>query len=184
MEDCQIIALYWARAEQAISETADKYGRYCRSIAMNILADVSDAEETINDTWLGAWNSIPPHRPDVLSAFLGKLTRRIALNRWRARRRNKRGGGEAALALSELEECIPASHSVEDAVEEKELIAVLDDFVAALPELERRIFLRRYWYLDPIGKISADFGFSGSKVKSMLHRTRAKLRTHLTQRGY
>ena len=108
MVDTEIVALYWARDERAIGESAQKYGSYCHAIALRILSDTQDAEESVNDTWLAAWNAMPPHRPAVLSAFLGKLTRRLSLKRWRDRHAQKRGGGAVALTLEELEELLPA----------------------------------------------------------------------------
>lgn len=175
MEDTHIVQLFWERSEAAISESSKKYGKYCYSIAYGVLANQEDAEESVNDTYLDAWNTMPPHRPSVLSTFLGKITRRISIDKWRARTAEKRGGGEIALALDELEECIPDSHSVEAEVELAELAQVLDHFVTSLPAMERRVFIRRYWYLDPIAVIAERFGFSQSKVKMMLHRQRAKL---------
>ena len=175
MEDAHIVQLFWARDQAAISESSQKYGKYCYSIAYGILADQEDAEESVNDAYLDAWNTMPPHRPAVLSTFLGKITRRISIDKWRARRAEKRGGGEIALALDELEECIPDGRSVEDEVELAELAQVINGFVMSLPPMERRVFIRRYWYLDPIAAIAERFGFSQSKVKMMLHRQRAKL---------
>ncbi len=184
MEDEQIIGLYWSRNEGAIRASEDKYGAYCRAIAMNILSSIPDAEESVNDTWLGAWNAIPPQRPAILSAFFGAITRRISLNRRRDARTQKRGGGQAELALDELSEIVPASSSVEEAIEEKELAGAVDAFLRTLPETERRVFLRRYWYLDSISDIARRFGFSESKTKSMLHRCRGKLLSHLRKGGY
>lgn len=179
MEDEKIIELFWNRSESAISETAQKYGNYCYSIAYNILTNNEDAEESVSDTFLAAWNTIPPKHPSVLAAFLGKLTRHISIDRWRMRNRQKRGGGEIVLALEELEECIPDSHTVEAVLEQKRLAAVFNGFLEHLPETERRVFLCRYWYLDPISRIADRCGFSESKVTSMLHRTRKKLRITL-----
>lgn len=179
MEDAHIIQLFWARDQAAISESSKKYGKYCHSIAYGILGDQGDAEESVNDAYLDAWNTIPPHRPAVLSTFLGKLTRRVAIDMWRARTAEKRGGGEVALALDELAECIPDGRSVEAEVETAELAKVLDSFVMSLPPMERRVFIRRYWYLDPVADIAGQFGFSQSKVKMMLHRQRAKLLARL-----
>jgi len=179
MEDEKIVALYWDRSETAISETDRKYGKYCYSIAYNILTNNEDAEESVSDTFLAAWNTIPPKRPSVLAAFLGKLTRHISIDRWRMRNRQKRGGGEIVLALEELKECIPDSHTVEAVLEQKRLAAVFNEFLNHLPETERRVFLCRYWYLDPISRIADRCGFSESKVTSMLHRTRKKLRITL-----
>jgi len=183
MEDSKIIDLYWARSEQAIAETASKYGNYCYAIAYNVLSDPQDAEEAVNDTYSGAWNSMPPHRPSVLRTFLGKITRRISLKKCRDMSRDKRGSGEMALALDELDECIPSNKSVEDEVLANELSQILNRFIASLPITERRVFLCRYWYLDSIETISQEFNFSNSKVKSMLYRTRQKLLFHLRQEG-
>ena len=183
MEDSQIVSLYWERNEQALAETAAKYGNYCFSIAYNILSSREDADESVNDTYMSAWERIPPHKPAVLSAFLGKLTRRISLNKWRNRTRQKRGGGEVALALDELAGCIPGSADVSHHVEQKELRAAIVSFLNTLPCIERDVFVCRYWYLADIRKISQVFGYTESKVKSMLHRTRIKLRTHLKEEG-
>lgn len=183
MEDSQIISLYFSRDERAITETASKYAPYCRSIAYRILENHADSEEVLNDTYMGAWNSIPPNRPVSLSAYLGKISRRLALNRWRDSNREKRGGGEAALALDELEGCIPAGSSVEEVLQKKELSASVKRFVEALPQTERRIFVLRYWHLYSIREISQKYQFSESKVKSMLSRTRLKLQRHLKKEG-
>ena len=184
MDDKQILDLYFARKEQAIAETAKKYGKYCFSIARNILGNIPDAEETVNDTYIGAWNSIPPHRPCMLSTYLGKITRRLALKRWTANRAQKRGGGEVALALEELAGCIPSDFDVESRMEAAELAQTLNNFVRNLPLPERNVFLCRYWYLDSIEVIARRFDFSQSKVKSMLSRTRKKLYAHLQKEGY
>lgn len=183
MEDIEIIALYWARNEDAITRTAEKYGRFCGSIARNVLQNPEDAEECVNDTWLSAWNSIPPRQPENLAAFLARLTRNRAIDRWRAQRSEKRGGGSVALALEELSEVLPGGEEPARRLEQQELIRSLNRFLATLPETERNVFLCRYWYLDGIAAISASFGFSGSKVKSMLHRTRKKLRQALQKEG-
>lgn len=184
MDDKQIVDLYFARKEQAIRETAKKYGKYCFAIARNILQNSSDAEETVNDTYMGAWNSIPPHRPAMLSTYLGKITRRLALKRWTANRTQKRGGSEIVLALEELAGCIPSDFDVESRINEDELTQILNDFVRNLPNPESHIFLCRYWYLDSIEAIARRFDFSQSKVKSMLSRTRKKLYAHLQKEGY
>ena len=183
MADGHIVDLYWERSENAITETASKYGKYCYSIAYNILTNHNDAEESVNDTYLGAWNSMPPHRPTILSTFLGKITRRIAIKKWQKERAAKRGGGDIVIALEELEDCIPTGQSVEREIETAELGKVIDKFVIRLPLTERNIFICRYWYLDSISEICQQFGFSQSKVKSMLHRTRKKLRVYLEKEG-
>ena len=181
MEDSAIVELYWQRADEAIPETERKYGRYCRRIAYNITASREDAEECVNDTWLGAWNAMPDKRPSVLSTFLGYITRNFALNRLEARRSAKRGGGEAALALDELEDCIPSDASPERRLEQKELEAAIDAFVSGLPETERRIFISRYWFLIPVQEIADRLGCTQSKVKASLFRTRNKLRVYLQE---
>ncbi len=177
MEDSKIVALYWARDERAIAESAAKYGAYCRAIAAGILRDQRDAEESVNDTWIGAWGSMPPHKPERLSAFLGKITRRVSLKRHREKNAQKRGGGQVEPALEELSECVGAT--VDEALEEQELARLIDAFLDGLPDTEQRVFVCRYWYLDSVADIAERFGFSESKVKSMLHRTRGKLRDRL-----
>ena len=183
MDDHMIVQLYWERSEQAIGETEQKYGPYCYKIAHNILENREDAQESVNDTYLAAWNTIPPHRPTILSTFLGKLTRRISIDRWRSRSAYKRGGGQMVLALEELEECIPSNESAEQHYARKELLAAYLRFIENLPVTDRRVFLLRYWYLDSIGDIAQKYGFSESKVKSMLHRTRQKLHRCLVEEG-
>lgn len=171
MDDQSIIDLYWKRSEQAIAETAGKYGGLCYSIAYNVLTNNEDAEESVNDTYLAAWNRLPPHRPSVLSAFLGKLTRYLAIDKWRANRADRRGGGEIDLALDELE-TVAGSWDTETAYIYKEAVAAFNAFLDTLPETERNVLLRRYFLLDPVKDIAGSFGFSESKVKSMLLRTR------------
>ena len=179
MDDKEILDLYWSRSERAISETAGKYGAYCYTIANNILSSREDAEESVNDTYLAAWNAMPPKRPSCLPAFLGKITRYISLDRWKQRSRLKRGGGEVTLCLEELEGCLSGKESLEEDLIRKETLASINRFLEALPETERKVFLCRYWYLDPVAQIAERFGFSQSKVHSMLHRTRTKLSKHL-----
>lgn len=181
MDDESIINLYWQRSEKAIAETHHKYGSCFFSIAYNVLANREDAEESVNDTYLAAWNKLPPHRPAALAAFLGKITRNISISRWRARRAEKRGAGEIELALEELDACIPGGEDLEDTVICRETLAALNRFLSTLPGEERNVFLRRYWCMDSVAEIAASFGFSESKVKSMLHRTRGKLRAELAR---
>ena len=183
MEDAQIVELYFARSEQAIDETASKYGKYLFTIARNILTRTTDAEEAVNDTYLGAWRSIPPHRPTRLSTYLGKITRRVSLEKWKSAHAQKRGGGEPILALEELGECVSDGDAPEQIVELKELTQYLNAFIMSLPETEQKVFICRYWYLYPVKTIARDFGFSESKVKSMLSRTRGKLKNHLEKEG-
>ena len=183
MEDREIVELFWRRDENAIFQAEAKYGRYCGSIAAGILRDRGDTDECLNDTWMNAWNSMPPHRPQILSAFLGKITRFLALKKLREKNSLKRGGGEVALAFEELAETIPDGRDFRDELQAKELAEKLNEFLAGIGVTERRIFIRRYWYLEPISAISESLGFSRSKVKTDLWRTRAKLRTHLIKEG-
>lgn len=183
MDDQQIIDLYWDRSERAISETDAKFGKYCYSIAYNILTNHEDAEESVSDTYMAAWKAMPPRRPSILATFLGKITRHLSIDRWRSRNRYKRGGGEIVLALEELEDCVPSDETVEKSFERKQLAVSFNRFLETLPETERWVFLCRYWYMDSIADIADYFGFSTSKVTSMLHRTRKKLRDALEKEG-
>ena len=183
MDDKQILDLYWARAENAISETADKYGKYCHFIAYSILRNEEDSEECVSDTYMKAWGSTPPQRPQKLSAFLGKITRNLSLDRLRRHTARKRGCGQAALVLEELQECVPAADNVEQIVDDLALTEALDRFLASLPADTRKVFMRRYWYLCSVKEIAADFGISESKVKMLLLRSRNKLKGLLEREG-
>ena len=184
MEDSRIVDLYWERSEQAIYETQRKYDHYCFSIANNILPFREDAEESVNDTYLTAWNTMPPNRPSILSTFLGKLTRRISIDRWRNLSADKRGGGTVPIALDELAECIPGGSDPVAEVEAKELAEAVGRFLDTVPYTERKVFLMRYFDLAKIQTIANEFNMSTGKVKSMLYRTRNKLREHLQKEGY
>ena len=179
MDDSQILNLYFSRSETAIQETDKKYGGYCYKIAYSILANREDSEESVNDTYLNAWNCIPPRKPAKLSAFLGKLTRNIAIDRWRNMSAQKRGNGEVDIALDELSECVSGKQSIEDVIIQKEVVACLNRFLATLSDDERIVFLCRYWYVNSINEIADKTGFSIGKIKSMLHRTRGKLSRQL-----
>lgn len=181
MQDDRIIELYFARDEQAIAATSAKYNTYCMNIAMNILHNNEDSEECVNDTLLAAWNSIPPHRPEKLSAFLGKLTRNFSLNRHKALHAERRGGGEFALSLEELDECIEDPRSLGDNPEE--LGHLISDFLYTQSKEMRQVFVRRYFHSESIADIAERFDMSESKVKSILHRMRLGLKTHLTENG-
>ena len=183
MDDSSIVQMYWERNEEAIGKTKEKYGKYCYSIAYGILNNNEDAEESENDTYLGAWDSMPPHKPDVLKTFLGKITRNLSLNKWRDKTAIKRGAGEVGLTLDELTECIPATESIDRAIELKELGQIIDLFLRRIPENERNVFICRYWYFDYIADISKRYGYSVSKVKMMLYRTRKKLQIKLEEEG-
>ena len=184
MKDEAIIELFWARSEAAIHETDRAYGRYCQSIAYSILRVHEDAEETVNDTWPKAWDTIPPERPHHLKGFLGRITRQLSINRLERETAQKRGAGQYALALEELAECIPDQSRSEDLAELTALRDALNRFLRSLPTELRSVFLRRYWYAQSIAEIAAGCGMSESKVKSMLLRTRNKLRKLLTEEGF
>ena len=183
MDDQNIIALYWARSETAISETAQKYGGYCFSIAKNILTNHEDAEESVNDTYLTAWNAMPPRRPPALAAFLGKITRNLALDRYRYLTAEKRGGTETALALEELKDCVSGTETPQGQLDAKEVTAVIRAFLDRQPEMQRNIFLRRYWHMSSIRDIATAYSMSESKVTSLLFRQRKQLKTMLEKAG-
>ena len=184
MEDSEIVALYWARDEKAIAETAAKYGAYCSSIAVHILGDAADAEECVNDAYFSAWNAIPPHKPRFLSTFLGKLVRNLAFNRYNIRHAQKRGGHETTVILDELAEIVSDKENVENSVDERELIRELETFLRGLPQEKRWLFLRRYWYSDSVSDIAREIGKTENAVSVELNRIRKKLRDYLTKRGY
>lgn len=183
MEDREIIELYWRRSERAIACSEEKYGAYCRAVARQILRSLEDTEECVSDTWLAAWNAMPPHRPAVLRTFLGRLTRNLAVNRRIYDGAQKRGGGEVSLALDELRECA-GGDTTEEAFEAAELGRLIDRFLRGLSASECNLFLRRYWYLDSIDMLAARYGLRPGAVKTRLHRTREKLRTFLRKEGY
>lgn len=183
MEDREIVELYWQRSDVALTETQQKYGHYCYAIANGILRSEADAEECVNDVYVGAWNAMPPHRPDNLAAFLARITRNLSLKRLRAMTAEKRGGGETALALEELGEIIPARTGPAEQVEARELARALDAFLATLPVAQRRIFLCRYWYFDSVADIARRFGCSESKVKMTCKRVRDRLSQYLRKEG-
>ncbi len=184
MEDKEIIHLYWERNANAIQETATKYGGYCKAIAKNILGNNEDAEECVNDTYLNTWNSIPSNRPQVLSTYLGKITRNLSFDRCRHKRADKRGGGEMELVLEELGECVSGADGAEQEVEKKELVQAINDFLDTLPQKKCTIFLCRYWYVVPVSEIAARFGMSEGNVSVTLSRIRGKLKRYLKDRGY
>ena len=183
MDDLEIIELYFCRDEKALTETARKYGNYCYTVAFNVLNSIEDSKETVNDTYFELWNTIPPERPTVLSAFIGKITRRLAIGRWRKNTAVKRGGGEFEATLDELSECISDNANVEKIVEGKLVVSTINEFLKKLPDTERNVFICRYWYADSVKSVAKQFGFSESKVKSMLMRTRTKLKQKLAEEG-
>ena len=188
MEDQQIVDLYWERDERAIAESDAKYGRYCIQIALNILDNAQDAEECVNDTYLRAWNAIPPNRPTKLGAFLGKITRNLSLDRYKARKTAKRGNSLFLVSLDELSECIPDGSTgfgsgFDDETEARRIGECINRFLRKQSGEVRDVFICRYFYSDSIGEIARRFGLSESKVKSMLHRTRGKLKKLLESEG-
>ena len=184
MEDRQIVELYWQRNENAIQETVNKYGAYCYAIADNILNNQEDSEECVNDTWLKAWNAMPPQKPHNLKMFLAKITRNLSLNRIEAQNAQKRGGGEAALVLDELAECLASKSNVESTYIAKELGESVRIFVRRLPEREGNVFVRRYFFMEPIAVIAKRYRMTENHVMVMLSRTRKKLKIYLEKEGY
>lgn len=181
MEDSRIIDLYWARDEEAIRQSEQKYGPPCLTLAQRIVHSPEDAEECLNDTWVQAWNAMPPQRPYCLRAFFLKITRNLALSRYQYLHARKRGGGEVPLVLEELHECLPSRENAEEAVLTRELGSVVNAFLKALPRKSCDIFLRRYFYLESTSDIARDFGMRESAVLMNLSRSRKKLREHLKE---
>ena len=184
MEDAQIVSLYWDRSEDAIRETEAKYDRYLTKIAYNILANAEDSRESVNDTYLAAWNSMPPHKPSVLSAYLAKLPRRISIDCFRYRTREKRMGSEYALSLSELGDCVSGGDTTQEIVNVKLLADSIGVYLRLQSQEARTVFLARYYFLDPVKEIAACCGMSESKVKSLLYRTRLGLKEYLEKEGF
>ncbi len=182
MQDEHIIGLYFSRDEKAIKETDKKYGRYCHTIAYNVLHDDGESEECVNDTYYRAWNNIPPTRPTKLSSYLGRITRHLALNRYEKMSAKKRGGGAVSAVLDELAECIPDSTS-EDVTNELVITQTLNCFLGSLPEQNRKIFARRYWYMSTIKEIADEYKMGESKVKMILLRSRNELKKLLEEEG-
>lgn len=180
MEDSEIVALYFARDEKAITESEQKYGTLCRTIANRILDSIPDAEECVSDTWLRAWNVIPPERPNRLEAFFAKITRNLALDRWRSSHAKKKGGGIAELCLDELGNAVSSSA---DPVDRLLLRDLLNRFLRELKPETREIFLLRYWYFCTNAEIARRTGKSLAAVKISLHRTREELRKYLEKEG-
>ena len=183
MNDEQIIDLYWSRQENAITETSKKYGKYCNRIAFHILHNKEDSEECVNDTYMKVWDVIPPQRPKMLAAFLGKITRNLALNRYKYYTTEKRGAGQVAIVLEELEECIPAKNDTEQIIEDELFVDILNRFLAAQAPKIRKIFIRRYWYMSSVKEIAADYKLSESDVKMTLYRVRGELKKILEKEG-
>ena len=183
MEDLQIIGLYFKRDESAITETETKYGAYCHGIALNILSINADAEECVNDTYLQAWNSIPPQKPNKLGAWLGKVVRNIAINLWKKNHRQKRYAGMEQL-LNELDDCIPSPFTVEREIEEQELTEVINTWLASLSQNDRILFIRRYWHGETVTMLAQESGMSPANMAKRMYRLRKNLKLKLEKEGY
>ena len=184
MEDSKFVELYWQKNENAIKETNSKYGAYCFSIADNILHNKEDSEECVNDTWLNAWNAMPPQKPTKLQMFLAKITRNLSFNCFNARSAEKRGGGEIVLVLDELAECLAGESDVTSEYEAKELGQCIRRFVRSLPERDSNVFVRRYFFTEPVAEIAKKYGLTENNVMVILSRTRTKLKTYLIKEGF
>lgn len=183
MEDNNIVDLYWKRSEMAITETASKYGRYCNTIAFNILHNKEDAEECVNDTYLKVWGVIPTLRPQRFSAFIGKITRNLSIHRYEYYKAKKRDYEETTITIEELQDCIPNSDNVEGIIDDMMLTEIINRFLSGLSMEKRKIFMRRYRYLSSIKEIASDYQMSESKVKMLLLRVRKELQKLLEQEG-
>lgn len=184
MQDDQIVRLYWQRDETAIRETEHKYGRYLYKIASNILLNHEDSQESVNDTYLKAWNAIPPSAPVRLSIFLGRITRQLSIDRYRTSSRLKRGGTGYAASLTELEECIPDGDTTREGVDLRLLAGAVSEYLRTLPVAAQRVFIGRYYYMDSIREIASWSGMSESKVKSILYRARNGLKSYLEKEDF
>lgn len=183
MNDEQIVDLFLTRSEKAIYEAKEKYEKYCYNIAYNVLHNSEDSEECVNDTYLQAWNTIPPQKPNFLASFLGRITRNLAINKYKYNTAEKRGIGRIDIILDELEECLPAKDNIEQEVEDKIAIETLNNFLSMQKARTRKIFIRRYWYMDSIKEIANGFNMSESNVKMTLSRTRSDLKMFMEKEG-
>lgn len=184
LDDKEIVGMLFNRDESGLAAVRNKYGGYCSAIARNILENAQDAEECVNDTYMKIWESIPPERPRVFSAFLAKITRNIAIDRYRRDRTQKRGGDNTELIFEELEECVSAGGSVEASAERHAMIEAINRFLGKLPAKSRVMFVSRYCYCESVRSIAARFGTSENSVSVNLNRTRAKLRDYMKKEGY
>lgn len=184
MTDEKIVDLYWNRDEAAITETQTKYSRYLTKIAYNILTDMEDSLESVNDTYMHAWKSIPPHRPMVLSTYLAKITRRVAIDMLRKKNREKRIPSEYTFSLAELDECVSDVHTIESQIDEKLLGKAINEYLKTISQDARNLFIGRYFYMDPLKDVARYCGMSESKAKTLLYRTRCGLKEYLEKEGY
>lgn len=183
MEDSKIVDLYWQRDEAAIAQTEKKYGSYLTTVAYNILADMEDSRESVNDTYLHAWNSMPPQKPGILSTYLSKITRRVSIDRVRRRTAQKRGGGEYIQSLSELADTVSSGDTMEERISRVVLTQAIETFLRTLPQDSRNIFIARYYFMDSLRRIASRSGFTEAKVKMLLFRTRQSLAAYLEKEG-
>lgn len=183
MEDCNIVKLFLIRDESAINAASTKYNKYLYKIAWNILSCHEDCVESVNDTYLRAWNSIPPHVPEILSTYLGKITRRLSIDIYRKRNALKRGNSEVEASLNELEECIPDNQNTEEVFDSMETGRIISDFLKKQKYFNRSIFISRYYYAMSIKEIAEKYRCSESRVKTTLHRTRVSLKNYLEKEG-
>ena len=183
MTDEKIVEMYWQRKEKAIEETEKKYGKYCFTVAFNILRNASDSEECVNDTYMSAWNSMPEQRPSKLKAFLAKITRNISLARYRYYNAEKRGGAETDLALDELLECVSGCDNTEDIIDTIHFAVVMDGFLDSIGEMAAKVFICRYWYIMSVNEIAAKYNMTENRVKVSLHRSRNALKEILIKEG-
>ena len=184
MDDSKIIELYCNKDTRAISASMQQYGTYCFSVAYGILNDTQDSEECVNDTWLRAWNAIPPTIPTVLKVFFAKITRHLSFDRYKAKRTLKRGGGDIMLVLEELAECIADESDVEGQVNARELGEVINQFVMSLSEREQNLFIRRYFFSESVKTIADRYDMNENYINVTLSRVRKRLRSHLSKEGY
>lgn len=184
MTDNAIINLFWDRNELAISSTEEKYQSYLYKISTNILYNEQDVKECLNDTYLSVWNSIPPNRPKSFKVYIGKIIRNISLNKLKSERAKKRGGGQAEAVLCELNECVSTVFDIAEELNEKELTGLIEIFLRSQPKQKRNVFIKRYWYLNSINEISAEFNMNESKVTAILFRMRKELKTILEKEGF
>ncbi len=184
MEDKKITELFLERNEDALSESGRKYGAYCRKIAFNILGSRKDAEEILSDALLKAWNAIPPARPERLGAYLARITRNLSLNRFESLSAARRGKSETARISDELESCLPSFVTVESESDGRTLAALINRFLEALPKETRIVFIKRYWYMQPVKELARDCRISESKAKILLMRTRNALKEYLAKEEF
>lgn len=184
MNDEDIIRLYFDRDERAISETSARYGKYCYTIADNILHNHEDSEECVNDTYVKTWESIPPQRPGIFSAFLGRITRNLSLNRYKMNTAAKRGGNDMTVLLDEISEVVSGGDTPEDLLMEQALVSALNEFLRSLQPHQRQMLVRRYWYADGISSIARRMGTSENNVSATIRRLRISLREYLLERGF